>query len=81
MSTLDRTRSWRSVKGHDGRPEGNSRFPHPSLGRISGPLLDRIDLQIEVPAVPSQEMCSKDGGAGSSEILFRGLFHRELTTE
>ena len=26
------------------------------MGRISGPLLDRIDLHIEVPAVPFQEL-------------------------
>jgi predicted ATPase with chaperone activity len=26
------------------------------LGKISGPLLDRIDLHIEVPALPHQEL-------------------------
>lgn len=31
------------------------------LGKISGPLLDRIDLHIEVPAVPYQEL--RSGGA------------------
>src|SRR5580700_7313059 len=36
------------------------------LGKISGPLLDRIDLHIEVPAVPYQELRSKDCGASSS---------------
>src|SRR5262249_61260630 len=29
------------------------------LGRISGPLLDRIDLHIEVPAVPFQELAAR----------------------
>jgi magnesium chelatase family protein len=30
------------------------------LAKLSGPLLDRIDLHIEVPAVPYQELRSKD---------------------
>jgi magnesium chelatase family protein len=34
-------------------------------------LLDRIDLHIEVPAVPYQELRSKDGGASSSEMRGR----------
>ena len=38
------------------------------LGKISGPLLDRIDLHIEVPAVPFQELRGGDGGATSAEI-------------
>ena len=41
------------------------------LGKISGPLLDRIDLHIEVPAVPYQELRAKDGGTGSSEMRGR----------
>lgn len=38
------------------------------LGKISGPLLDRIDLHIEVPAVPYQELRSKHDGASSAEM-------------
>jgi magnesium chelatase family protein len=34
-------------------------------------LLDRIDLHIEVPAVPYQELRSKDGGASSGEMRSR----------
>jgi magnesium chelatase family protein len=41
------------------------------LGRISGPLLDRIDLHIEVPAVPYRELRGKEEGAGSAEIRVR----------
>jgi magnesium chelatase family protein len=41
------------------------------LGKISGPLLDRIDLHIEVPAVPYQELRGKDGGASSAEMRER----------
>jgi magnesium chelatase family protein len=41
------------------------------LGKISGPLLDRIDLHIEVPAVPYQELRNKADGASSSEMRAR----------
>ncbi len=39
--------------------------------RISGPLLDRIDIHIEVPAVSYQELKSKPAGESSSEIRKR----------
>ena len=41
------------------------------LRKISGPLLDRIDLHIEVPAVPFQELRAGDGGATTAEICSR----------
>ncbi len=40
------------------------------MGRISGPLLDRIDLHIEVPAVPFQELAAVNEGTTSA--LMRG---------
>jgi magnesium chelatase family protein len=39
------------------------------IGRISGPLLDRIDLHIEVPAVPFQELSA--GADGTSSAVMR----------
>lgn len=39
--------------------------------RISGPLLDRIDLQIEVPAVPQEELQKKSGGESSPNVRAR----------
>jgi len=41
------------------------------MGKLSGPLLDRIDLHIEVPAVPYRELREKSGGMTSSEIRQR----------
>jgi magnesium chelatase family protein len=38
------------------------------MGRISGPLLDRIDLHIEVPAVPFQELSAKQDGTSSASM-------------
>ncbi len=38
------------------------------MSKLSGPLLDRIDLHIEVPAVPYKELRDKVDGAGSAEM-------------
>jgi magnesium chelatase family protein len=39
--------------------------------RISGPLLDRIDLQIDVPAVPVDELQQKSPGESSNYVRMR----------
>jgi magnesium chelatase family protein len=36
------------------------------MSRVSGPLLDRIDMHIEVPAVPFQELSGQADGTNSS---------------
>jgi magnesium chelatase family protein len=46
-------------------------------GRISGPLLDRIDLQIEVPAVRPQELASRATGDSSAQVRARVTAARE----
>jgi magnesium chelatase family protein len=38
------------------------------IGRISGPLLDRIDMHIEVPAVPFQELAARADGTSSGSM-------------
>ncbi len=45
--------------------------------RISGPLLDRIDLQIEVPPVPCGQLADLPSGEPSSAIRARVLRARE----
>lgn len=46
--------------GYLGHPSGKCHCTPDQIaryrGRISGPLLDRIDIQIEVPAIPQQEL-------------------------
>ncbi|MEM6630564.1 MAG: YifB family Mg chelatase-like AAA ATPase [Bacteroidota bacterium] len=41
------------------------------LGKISGPLLDRIDLHIEVVPVPFEELSSRETGEPSTDIRAR----------
>ena len=47
------------------------------LGRISGPLLDRIDLHIEVPAVKFRDITSEQLGEKSSVIRERVIAARQ----
>jgi magnesium chelatase family protein len=39
--------------------------------RVSGPLLDRIDLHIEVPPVPTPDLFDSDRAASSAEVAAR----------
>jgi magnesium chelatase family protein len=41
------------------------------LGKISGPLLDRIDIHVEVPAVPFKELRGKETAEPSADIRAR----------
>ena len=51
------------------------------LGRISGPLLDRIDLHIEVPAVKFREMSAGRAGEASEIIRQRVVTARQRQIE
>jgi len=44
---------------------------HRYRARLSGPLLDRIDLHVEVPAVPYSELARREGGEPSERIRQR----------
>src|SRR5262245_17022120 len=46
--------------------------------KISGPLLDRIDIQIEVPAVKYKELSHRDAGDDSATIRARVNHAREM---
>ncbi|MDE7135091.1 MAG: YifB family Mg chelatase-like AAA ATPase [Muribaculaceae bacterium] len=51
------------------------------LNRISGPLLDRIDIQIEILPVPFSELSSLREGEKSAEIRSRVIRARQIQTE
>lgn len=54
---------------------------HRYMGRISGPLLDRIDLQVEVIPVEPAELISAAPGEPSSAIRERVIRAREVQAE
>ena len=51
------------------------------LGRISGPLLDRIDLHIEVPPVKFREISGDRTGENSAQIRERVVAARQRQHE
>jgi magnesium chelatase family protein len=51
------------------------------LSRISGPLLDRIDLHVEVPAVPARDLSTERSGEPSGAIRARVNRARALQLE
>jgi len=50
------------------------------MGKISGPLLDRIDIQVEVTPVPLQDLAQAPRGESSAEIRQRVVRAREVQT-
>ncbi|HYG70550.1 MAG TPA: ATP-binding protein, partial [Anaeromyxobacteraceae bacterium] len=46
--------------------------------RISGPLLDRIDLHVDVPAVPPAVLADAGGGEASAAVRARVVRAREV---
>jgi magnesium chelatase family protein len=59
--------------GYAGDPDGRCRCTPDQIARyrarISGPLLDRIDLAVEVPRVPLCELTGADRGGESSRLV------------
>ena len=51
------------------------------LGKISGPLLDRIDIHIEVTPVPFEKLSDERKGESSVDIRKRVTKARELQTK
>ena len=49
--------------------------------RISGPLLDRIDIQVQVPAVPFKDLAAREAGESSREMREKVVAAREVQGE
>ncbi|RLA09160.1 MAG: ATP-dependent protease, partial [Gammaproteobacteria bacterium] len=59
--------------GHAGNPAGNCRCTPDQIrryrGRISGPLLDRIDMHVEIPSITYQELATDQAPPAESSNL------------
>jgi magnesium chelatase family protein len=68
--------------GYLGHPAGRCRCSADDVaryrGRLSGPLLDRIDMHVEVPAVPQAELLSQANGEPSATVRARVVRARGL---
>ena len=72
-------------------PTPDGKMPHESrnspreiqryLGRVSGPLLDRIDMHVEVPQVKFREMTGEGNGESSAAICQRVVAARRRQQE
>lgn len=71
--------------GYRGDPRRSCQCTPPQiekyLQKISGPLLDRIDIHIEVPAVPFQELSSSVTGTSSQEMRAQVSAARRLQAQ
>lgn len=67
--------------GYHGDPSGRCRCTEEQVaryrGRISGPLLDPIDMQVEVPRLPAQELARLPAGEASKAVRARVEAARE----
>jgi magnesium chelatase family protein len=68
--------------GYHGDPKRNCRCSPVQVERyrekISGPLLDRIDLHVEAPAVPYEELRTGEPGEPSTAIRERVVAARDI---
>ena len=51
------------------------------VGKLSGPLLDRIDLQVQIARVPFDDMVRRDGAERSATIRERVVAARAVARE
>ena len=66
---------------HAGTNGNDPRERQKYLSKLSGPLLDRIDIHIEVPAVPYRELTGKQKGTDSATMRSAVSKARQIQTK
>ncbi len=51
------------------------------LGKISGPLIDRIDIHVEVPSVPFEKLNDKSNGQSTDQLREKVIKARKIQNE
>ena len=68
--------------GYHGHPDGRCRCTPDQIAKyrakLSGPFLDRIDLMIDVPAVPESDLAARRAGETSAGVRERVQRAREI---
>ena len=64
-------------KGTAANDEYSQRAMEKYLSRISGPLIDRIDIHVEVPAVPYKQLTGKASGMSTQQMREQVFIARE----
>lgn len=65
-------------KGHMATDEAGQRDMERYLAKISGPLIDRIDIHVEVPAVPYKQLTSQARGTDTATMRSQVLAARAV---
>ncbi len=68
-------------KGYKSPDSAGQRAMDRYLAKLSGPLIDRVDLHVEVPPVPHDRLMSLDPGVPSSELREKVIQARAIQTK
>ena len=68
-------------KGNKPTDQISQREMQKYLAKISGPLIDRIDIHVEVPPVPYREMAATPNGTSSASMYQKVIAARQIQTE
>ena len=65
-------------KGASPHDEASQRQMERYLSRISGPLIDRVDIHVEVPPVPYRQLTDKRNGTTSAQMREQVIQSRRI---
>ncbi len=70
-----------TAKGSTPNDETSQRQMDRYLSRLSGPLIDRVDIHVEVPPVPYQQLTGKPNGTTSAQLREQVIKSRRIQSK